>query len=147
MKRLFFAITLFAGLGALVWFAGSPTEPDTRFLEMQGYIYDSIRVPTGTDTTVYVAFFCPGMWGINFDYRDFDAVDATVDLGATPVDDGTWFDRLDNSGLPFTLADSTVSLEKYTHNFRYLAIKLTKSSVTAGLYMPYYITYEKVKRN
>ena len=121
-------------------------KSNSRYLIRQWIINDSIRVPTGTDTTVYVEFFCPGMWGIQFDYRDFDAADAILDLGAVPLNDGNMFDRLDNASLPFTLADSTVSFEKYTFNFHYLAIKLTKTSVTAGLYMPYFITFEKVDR-
>ena len=140
MKKFWLLIILFA----IPIFASAQTG--SRYLKSQGIIDDSIRVPTGTDTTVYVEFFCPGQWGIQFDYRDFDAADATLDVGAMPVNDGTWFDRLDNSSLPFTLADSTVSLEKYTHNFKYLGIKLTKNSVTAGLYMPYFITYEKSDR-
>jgi len=106
----------------------------------RGWTVDSIRVPNGADTTVYYYFWTEEDWGIQFDYRDFDDVDAVLNLGACPVTDGTWFDQLDNASLPYTLADSTVSFEKAAYNFRYLAIKLTKNTVTAGLYMKYYIT-------
>lgn len=143
MKR-FWLLLIFAALTVTL-----SAQTGSRYLKSQGFITDSIRVPTGTDTTVYVEFFCPGGWGIQIDYKDFDAADAILDIGAVPYDDDydaadpLWFDRLDNSGLPFTLADSTISLEKDSHRFSFLGIKLTKTSVTAGLYMPYKITYEK----
>lgn len=140
MKKIFFLLIFLTSACLL------HAQSDSRFLTRQGIINDSIRVPTGTDTTVYVEFFCPGMWGVQFDYRDFDASDATLDIGTCPLNDGNTFDRLDDSSLPITLSDSTVSIEKYTFNFRYMAIKLTKNSVTAGLYMPYYITFEKTDR-
>jgi hypothetical protein len=106
----------------------------------RGWMQDSIRVPDGADTTVYLYFWTESPWGISFDYKDFDDVDAILDLGECPVADGSIFNRLDSDDLPFTLADSTVAFEKMAYNFRYLAIKLTKNSVTAGLYMHFYIT-------
>jgi len=99
---------------------------------------DSILVPTGTDTTVYIRFFTGNSWGINFNYKAFDAADAILDLGVSPHADSTTFDRLDNSSLPYTMADSTVSFEKASFPFKYLVIKLTKSSVTAGTPLYYY---------
>lgn len=93
---------------------------------------DSFPVPAGTDTTVYRPFYHSSPWGLNFSYKSFDAADAVLDLGVTITLDSIAFDRLDSSSLPYTMADSTVSFEKSSFNFKYLAIKLTKNSVTAG---------------
>jgi len=71
-------------------------------------------------------------WGLNANYKDFDDVDAILDLGTTPSPDSTIFDELNSVELPFTLADSSVSFEKSAFNFGWLAIKLTAESVTAG---------------
>jgi len=104
------------------------------------YFQDSIRVPNGADTTVYLMFFDNDPWGLSFDYKDFDDTDAVLDLGESGnTTDGSVFNRLDNASLPYTMADSTVAFEKMTYNFRYLAIKLTKNSVSGGLYMRYWV--------
>ena len=70
---------------------------------------------------------------MNLNYKAFDAADAVLDLGTTPAPDSLIFDRLDNASLPYTMADSTVSFEKQSYPFKFLAIKLTKNSVTAGI--------------
>jgi len=102
-------------------------------------ITGSIRVPDGADTTVYLSFQTEYAWGITFDYSAFDAVDAILDLGITMDADSNKFDRLDNPDLPFTLADSSVSFKDDDFPFGTLVIKLTKTSVTAGLLMYYWI--------
>jgi len=102
-------------------------------------ITGSIRVPNGADTTVYIAFQTEYAWGITFDYSAFDDVDAILDLGATMDADSNKFDRLNSAELPYTLADSSLSFEKDNFPFGTLAIKLTKTSVTAGLLMYYWI--------
>ncbi len=93
---------------------------------------DSFPVPAGTDTTVYRKFISSKPWGLNFSYKSFNAADAVLDLGVTITLDSIAFDRLDSSALPYTMADSTVSFEKMSFNFKYIAIKLTRNSVTAG---------------
>jgi len=125
MKRLilFLGIVL---MGAMV-FAQSPS------------ITGSIRVPDGADTTVYLSFQTEYAWGITFDYSAFDDVDAILDLGITMDADSNKFDRVDDIRLPFTLADSSVSFEKSNFPYGTLVIKLTKTSVTAGLLMYYWI--------
>jgi len=125
MKRLilFLGIVL---MGVIV-FAQSPS------------ITGSIRVPDGADTTVYLSFQTEYAWGITFDYSAFDDVDAILDLGITMDADSNKFDRVDDIRLPFTLADSSVSFEKSNFPYGTLVIKLTKTSVTAGLLMYYWI--------
>ena len=125
MKRLilFLGIVL---MGVIV-FAQSPS------------ITGSIRVPDGADTTVYLSFQTEYAWGITFDYSAFDDVDAILDLGITMDADSNKFDRVDDDRLPFTLADSSLSFKASNFPFGTLAIKLTKTSVTAGLLMYYWI--------
>ncbi len=94
---------------------------------------DSIPCPAG-DTIVYLEFFSPDRAeGMNFSYKDFDAFDAVLDLGTTAHPDSATFDRFVwVLALPHTLADSSVSIQFPSYPFRYLAIKLTGNSVTAG---------------
>ena len=110
--------------------------------------WDSIRVPNGTDTTVYIRT-SEQNWSASFDYKDFDDVDAILDLGESPPLRGfanrntvntAIFNRFDDVRLPLTLADSTVWFEKSQSNAKFLSIKLTKGSVTAGIYLRYYLT-------
>lgn len=104
---------------------------------------DSIRVPDGADTTVYIKFFTGVSWSIQFNYKNFDAADAILDIGAVAEPDSAIFDRIDlyDSGdLPYTMADSSVTFQKKDWPHRYIAIKLTKGSVTSGLQLYYWIT-------
>lgn len=106
----------------------------------RGFKSDSIRVPDGADTTVYWLFWTEKPWGLSIEYKDFDDTDATFNLGESGnTFDGTIFNQIDSDALPYTMADSTQGFEKMSHNFRYLAMVLTKNSVTAGLYMRYTI--------
>jgi hypothetical protein len=90
-------------------------------------------MPAGTDTTVYIFnFFGGGNWGVSFDYSALDDVDGTIDLGGVEVIDGTVFNRLDDLRLPFTLSGDYVAFEKAYFSFKYLAIKFTPNSCTAG---------------
>jgi len=102
-------------------------------------ITGSIRVPDGADTTVYIAFQTEYAWGATFDYSAFDDVDAILDLGSTMDADSAMVSRLDDNRLPFTLADSVVTIKDDNFPYGTLAIKLTKTSVTAGLLMYYWI--------
>jgi len=102
-------------------------------------ISGSIRVPDGADTTVYIAFQTEYAWGATFDYSAFDDVDAILDLGSTMDADSAMVSRLDDNRLPFTLADSVVTIKDDNFPYGTLAIKLTKTSVTAGLLMYYWI--------
>ena len=115
------------------------------------YKLDSIVVAdlTGTDTTVFVRFFSYGDWSIQFDYSNFDADDATLSLGNS--NDGTAFDKLDDSRFPYTLdvttnsytdeagvTRATLSVPDDAFSFIYIGIKLTLNSVTDGtLYYKY----------
>jgi len=128
MKRLFLLLLLFVPLLCNA---------------QRTYTVDSIRVPDGADTTVYIKFFTNACWSIQFDFKDFDAADAILDIGAVAEPDSTIFDRIDlyDSGdLPYVLADSSVTFQKDNWPHRYIAIKLTKTSVTAGLQLYYWIT-------
>ena len=110
----------------------------------RGFISDSIRVPDGADTTVYYEFWGE-KWGLSIQYKNFDDTDATFNLGESGnTIDGSIFNQIDSDALPYTMADSTQGFEKMSHNFRYLAMVLTKGSVTAGLYMQYQIFRDKV---
>ena len=102
-------------------------------------ITGSIRVPDGADTTVYIAFQTEYAWGATFDYSTFDDVDAILDLGSTMAADSSMVSWLDDNRLPFTLADSVVSFKDNNFPYGTIAIKLTKTSVTAGLLMYYWI--------
>lgn len=106
----------------------------------RGFVSDSIRVPDGDDTTVYYVFWTQDPWGMSIQYFDFDDTDATFTLGESGnTTDGSIFNELDHASLPYTMADSTQGFEKMSFNFRYLAILLTKNSVTAGIMMHYQI--------
>ncbi len=105
------------------------------------FLQDSIPMITGSDTTIYLMFYGNDNWSLQFNYSDLDASDGTLDLGGVDVNDGTIFDRLDDSRLPYVLADSTVGFEKSHFSFRYIAIKFTKVSNTSGT-----ITYRLIKR-
>ena len=113
--------------------------------------WDSIRVPDGTDTTIYIRT-TEHNFSLEFEFDDFDDIDAVLDIGSAPPQTGTanrntvntdYFNRFDDDRLPFTLSDTATSyqaFEKSQSNFKFLAIKLTKNSVTAGLYLRYYLT-------
>lgn len=105
------------------------------------FLSDSIPMITGTDTTVYWMFYSVDNWSLEVNYDALDDTDGTLDLGSCYVNDGTMFNRLDDDRLPFTLADSTVAFEKDNYSMRYLAIKFTKGSNTAGT-----IFYRLIKR-
>jgi len=107
------------------------------------YKTDSIVVAdlTGADTTVFVRFFSYGDWSIQFDYSNFNEDDATLSLGNS--NDGTAFDKFDDSRYPYTLdvttndytdeagvVRATVSVKGYSYSFIYIGIKLTINSVT-----------------
>jgi len=107
------------------------------------YKLDSIVVAdlTGTDTTVFVKFFSYGDWGITFEYSNFDDDDATLSIGHSQ--DGTSFDKIDDSRVPYTLdvttneyvdeagvTRATVTLTGDAWRSRYIGIKLTIGSVT-----------------
>ena len=97
------------------------------------------RVPDGADTIVYIPFQTEYAWGITFDYSAFDDVDAILDIGSTMDPDSSMVSRLDDNRIPFTLADSVVSIKDTDFPYGTIAIKLTKTSVTAGLLMYYWI--------
>ena len=107
------------------------------------YYVDSLAVPTGADTTIYIKFYTVSPWSIQFDYKAFDDVDAIIDIAAVAEPDSTIFDRIDvyDSGdLPYTMADSSVTFQGDSWPHRYIGIKLTKTSVTAGIMLYYWIT-------
>jgi len=62
---------------------------------------------TDTDTTYFMKFFSYGDWAIQFDYSSYDQDDWTLSLGNSQ--DGTAFDKLDDSRLPYTLDVTTNS--------------------------------------
>ena len=114
-------------------------------------IWDSIRVPNNIDTIVTIRTNEQN-FSVTFEFDDFDDVDATIDIGQVPpgktfalrnTADTNFYQTLDDDRLPFTLSDTASSVqgfEKSQSNFKFLAFKLTKGSVTAGLYLRYYLT-------
>ena len=122
MKKTIVIVIAFL-FGMMIFRSSEPSNIKTFWL----------TVPTGTDTTYYFEFWHTEPWGAEVHYHDFDAADAVLDFGACSYPDGSSFNRLDNASLPFTLADSTVAIEKSSYNFKYLALKLTSNSVTADL--------------
>lgn len=71
---------------------------------------------TDVDTTIFVRFYSYGDWGIQFDYSTFDQDDWTLSLGNSQ--DGTAFDKLDDSRLPYTLDVTTNSYTDETGETR-----------------------------
>ena len=114
----------------------------TGFGQVQVYL-DSITVPGGTDTTWYI----PGVNVINvlFNYQDFDALDATLDMGFTPTPDSSMFTRVDDDRIPLTLSarvDSTTFIRDSSVNgfaAPWLAFKLTAGTVTEGKLLYYWV--------
>ena len=108
---------------------------------------DSMSVPAGTDTTWYIQFYTPTAWSVQFNYRNFDDVDATLGIYACSEPDSTlydlfWLDQnLDGvNDNPFTLADSSITFVGNIYPVRKLLFKLTKGSVTSGLKLYYWYT-------
>jgi hypothetical protein len=104
------------------------------------YKLDSLLVPTGTDTTVYVKMVTGSPWSIEFDYKALDQVDGTLDMGICAEPDTSVFNSLDDDRLPYTLVDSTVIFTSDNFPGRYLEIKLTKGTNTVGKKVFYWIT-------
>ena len=112
---------------------------------------DSIQVSgiTGADTTLFISFRAISGGSIVFDFTNFDANDGILDIGFS--NDLNSFTSIDNSSNPFTLdktaitkavngvSKSRISIEKSNWNFKYLAIKLTKSSNTSGALIWQYV--------
>ena len=130
MKRLFFLL-LIASMTLLSF----GQQRHTHFI---------LTIPAGTDTNYVMTAYTDVPIGLSFSYKRLDAADATLDLGERPHPDSLIFNRLDNSSLPFTLADSTVAFEKATFNFKYMVIKLTKGSVTAGKTIDLYVSCDRI---
>ena len=133
MKKLLFTLLMCGLMGVLYG-----QQRHTHFV---------LTIPAGTDTNYVMTAYTDTPIGLSFSYKRLDDTDATLDLGERPHPDSLIFNRLDNSSLPFTLADSTVAFEKATFNFPYLVIKLTKGSVTAGKTIDLYVTCDRILPN
>ena len=96
---------------------------------------------TDQDTTYFMKFYSYGDWAIQFDYSSFDQDDWTLSLGNSQ--DGTAFDKLDDSRLPYTLdvttnsytdeegeTRATVTFSGDAWRTRYIGIKIVEG--TAG---------------
>ncbi len=114
--------------------------------------WDSIRVPGDADTIKYIRMFDESNFSVSFEFDDFDDIDAVVTLGETPpgltfalrnTPNEEYFNEFDDIRLPFTLSDTAAASQAFSksiQNFKFLSIKLTKGSVTEGLYLRYYLT-------
>ena len=105
---------------------------------------DTLVVPAGADTTLIIDLAEIRMGGddkfaILIDYRTFDNTDAVLDVGYTYDAAGTLLNRFDDDRIPKTLVDSTLHIEKLYITAKYVYLKLTKNSVTAGLKAPVYL--------
>ena len=105
---------------------------------------DTLVVPAGTDTTLIIdladiRLSKDDKFAILIDYRTFDDTDAVLDVGYTYDATGTLLNRFDSGRIPATLADSTLHLEKLYITAKYIYLKLTKNSVTAGLKAPVHL--------
>jgi hypothetical protein len=103
---------------------------------------------TGTDTTIYLRNQKHGL--LTFDFTNFDADDATLDVGLT--DNTASFVTVSVSGVTFPITLSTVTYTKTTNGYTkhrvafkssnwtgtYIGFKLTKTSVTAGTLTVWY---------
>ena len=119
------------------WFYLSAQTPVIRFT-------DTLVVPAGADTTLIIDLAEIRMDGedkfaLLIDYRTFDDVDAVLNAGYTYDAAGTLLNKFDDSRIPATLADSTIHIEKLYFTAKYLFLKLTKNSVTAGLKAPIHL--------
>ena len=101
----------------------------------------SFAVPAGDDTTVYIPMGTPANVEIEFNYKALDDTDGILDLASIAHKDSTTFDRVDDSRIPYTLADSTVTF-RFVDGFpsRLLGVKMTKESNTAGLLIYWTLT-------
>lgn len=105
---------------------------------------DTLVVPTGADTTMIIDLAEIRMskddkLSLLIDYRTLDDVDAVLDVGYTYDAAGTLLNRFDDARIPATLADSTFHVEKLYIGSKYVYLKLTKNSVTAGLKIPVHL--------
>lgn len=78
--------------------------------------YETGSLITDTDTTIFIKFFSYGDYSITFDYSTYDQDDWTLSLGNS--NDGTGFDKLDDSRLPYTLDLTTNSYTDETGETR-----------------------------
>ena len=113
-------------------------------LNAQRAYVDSIQISaiTGTDTTLFVPFRTVDGGSIQFDFTNFDADDAILDFAQS--NDKAGAITIDDTRIPVTLSKVTytksvngVTKNRYGFeadqwNFKYIAIKLTKTSVTSG---------------
>ena len=104
----------------------------------------SFTVPTGADTTVYIPMGTKDNVEIEFNYKALDDTDGVLDLASIANKDSTTFDRVDDSRIPYTMADSTVTI-RFVDGFpsKLLGAKFTKNSNTEGL--PVYWTLTIIK--
>ncbi len=105
---------------------------------------DTLRVPLGADTTIIIDLADIRMskddkLSLLIDYRTFDDVDAVLSVGYTYDAAGTLLNKFDDSRIPATLANETLHIEKLYVGSKYIYLKLTKNSVTAGLKAPIHL--------
>lgn len=120
---------------------------------------DEMTVPVGDDTTWNKMFYDNDAWSIQFDFSNFDSLDAgsAADLYCYCIDEPpdsslfplVWVDlNLDGSNdNPWELsnvlnADSSLTLLIWGEVFpcRWIGFKLERDSVSPGLILDYWIT-------
>jgi len=132
MKRLFFLLLIVSM--SLLAFGQSPLR-HTRF-----------TLTVGTTDTMYVMSAFTGNQStcmLSFNAH-LSANDAVIHLGERPHPDSNIFNAYDNSDLPYTLADSTVSFKMARVEFQYMVIKLSPGSVAYGETIDVYMTTDRV---
>lgn len=93
---------------------------------------DSIVMPAGDDTTIYIPFITDQPFSMEFNLRDLDTTTAVLDIAGAFHLDSAIYNRIDTVSLPLTLSDSTFACEKIAWNFPWLVLFVDKNDVTAG---------------
>ena len=111
---------------------GDTDWTDYLLVSMPRYYSGSIPLSTGADTNFYIPMATKYPWTLSGTYKDYDATDAIMSLGITRHPDSLTFDFIDDTRMPYTMVDSTVSFGKASFNYPWMIIRITKGSVTAG---------------
>ena len=89
---------------------------------------------SGADTTLYFSWYSAQAWVLQYDYNTLDADDAVIDFGHSQDKSGIVL--FVNDSLPYTMNTSYRTLNaiysRQGHSSEYVAIKITKNSVTSG---------------
>ena len=106
----------------------------SMLMDAQNYTIERgvIALTSATSVIKYIPMKTSNPGLIEFNYLDFDDVDAVLDLANVVAADGTLFNRIINDSIPYIMADSSITFTFDNFPAPYLGAKVTRNSVSAG---------------